>query len=223
MNGPELNPEQELLLRLRQDKTPGAIQRATQRYFSAADTNADGHVKHKGLSLACRHGCALCCVFRVHVRAHEVFAIVNYIAANFSADEKSALLVRLEKHAARIAPMSRGEHQTTNVPCPLLVDSACSVYPVRPFGCRSHHSTDVGACQYSYDHPKDSTFPGARDPEYGLLWNEMAAYAHGAFEGAGFDKQEYELGTALLAALNNSASAKRWRDGKNPLLGQSLP
>jgi Fe-S-cluster containining protein len=221
VSSPELDPGQELLLRLRKDKTQGAVQRATQQYLSAADTNADGYVKSKGLSLACRQGCALCCVFRVHVRAHEVFAILNYVEANFSADEKSALLVRLENHAARIAPMTRKEHETTNVPCPLLVDSKCSIYPVRPFGCRSHHSLDLAACQYSYDHPQDSAFPNAGNPEYRMLWHQMAAYAHGAFEGAGFDKQEYELGTAILAALKNPASARRWRDGKNPLLGQS--
>ena len=219
MNESNLDPGQALMRRLQKEKTPAAVQRATQQFLAAADANADGFMRSKGLSLACRQGCALCCVFRVHVRAHEVFAIVNYIEANFSADQKRALMDRLEKHAARIAPMTRKEHEATNVPCPLLVDSACSVFPVRPFGCRGHHSLDLAACQYSYDHPEDSAFPNAGDPEYRMLWHQMAALANGAFEGAGFDKQEYELGTAVLAALKNPASARRWRDGKNPLLG----
>lgn len=46
----------------------------------------------------------------------------------------------------------------------------------------------------------------------------MSGQAHGVFEASGFDRQSYELGTALLAALENPAAVKRWRDKKNPLL-----
>jgi Fe-S-cluster containining protein len=213
-----MNPSQELLAGLNADKSPAAIRRGISRYYEAADANSDAFLKTKGLSLACRQSCALCCVFRVHVRAHEVFAIVNYIASKFSAQEREELIVRLKKHSERIAPMTRVQHETTNVPCPLLVDSACSVYPVRPLGCRRHHSTDVSACQYSHDHPEDVGFVGARDPAFFSLWSGMTSAAHQAYETAGFDAEEYELGTAILSALQNPASARRWRDCKSPLL-----
>jgi len=204
-----MNPAQELLAGLNADRSPAAIRRGISRYYEAADADSDAFLKTKGLLLACRQGCALCCVLRVHVRAHEVFAIVDYIAAKFSAKEREELIARLKKHVERIAPMTRVQHETTNVACPLLVDSACSVYPVRPLGCRRHHSTDVSACQYSHDHPEDTDFPGARDPEFFSLWSGMATAAHQAYEAAGFDSQEYELGTAILAALQNPASSRR--------------
>lgn len=191
---------------------------ATRGFYSAADVNAGGAANASGLKFDCRDGCALCCVFRVMVRAHEVFVIAEHINESFSAADREALLQRLQAHQARVKSMSADEHKATNVPCPLLVNSRCSVYRVRPFGCRSHHSYDVSVCQYSHDNPRDLEFPGARHPEYLALWMTMSAHAHGAFESAGFDDAEYELGGALLAALLNPASVKRWRDRKKPLL-----
>jgi Fe-S-cluster containining protein len=213
-----MNPAEQLLASLKADKSPSALKRSIQDYFAAADANSNGFLRARGLSLACRQNCALCCVFRVHVRAHEVFAIVDYIAVRFSAQEREALIARLKKHGERIAPMTRLQHETTNIPCPLLVDSACSVYPARPLGCRRHHSTDMSACQYSHDHPEDVGFAGARDPEFFAIWTDMTNAAHQAYGEMGFHAEEYELGTALLTALQNPASARRWRDGKSPLL-----
>jgi hypothetical protein len=213
-----MHPGEKLSSEIAVAKSAKELIAATRRFYRAADANADGAAKARGLAPACREGCALCCVFRVEVRAHEVFAIAEHIDATFSADAKTALIARLEKHAQRVKQMAPKEHEATNVPCPLLVDSRCSVYPVRPFGCRRHHSTDLGACQYSHDNPKDLDFPGARDVDHFMLWNAMIDDANGRFEVAGLDAGHYELGTALLAALRNSAAIKRWRDGKNPLL-----
>ncbi|HEY1174045.1 MAG TPA: YkgJ family cysteine cluster protein [Verrucomicrobiae bacterium] len=216
-----MNPTEELLSNLKGDSTQAGVRLATRQYFVAADANAEGFLKTKKLTLACRQGCALCCVLRVHVRAHEVFAVADFIGEKFSAKQREELLARLEVHVKRIAPLTRAQHETTNVVCPLLVDSVCSVYPVRPFACRGHHSNDLSACQYSYDHPEDDTFPGARNADYFALWETMTVYGNAAFKEAGFDSCVYEFGSALLAALRNPASARRWRDRKNPLLGEN--
>jgi len=53
----------------------------------AFDRLGEGIIEKKGVKLACRAGCSLCCSLRVDVFAHEVFLIAHYIWTHFSAAE----------------------------------------------------------------------------------------------------------------------------------------
>ena len=102
-------------------------------------------------------------------------------------------------------------HAITNLQCAMLVDGRCSVYSVRPHSCRRHHSTDVAACQFTYDHPTDLEFPAAHDRELFRTLSEAMQHGIDVYAELGFDHTIYELGTALAEALDSPASWERWR------------
>lgn len=109
--------------------------------------------------LACRVGCDLCCTRNVTMTSLEAGRIIRHL-------EKTGRLALLDKVESagplpRFLPLT-----TTNTlahlcrngqdppeeaydpawrPCPLLVDSRCSIYAVRPFACRCMVSTSI--CQ----------------------------------------------------------------------------
>jgi hypothetical protein len=150
---------------------------------------------------------------RVEVFAHEVFLLARHIRSHFAPDEISALLDRLAGHAETVLPLTVFEHATRNIICPLLQDGRCSVYEARPQCCRRHHSQDLAACQFTFDHPDDLEFPGAHDRDLfraltGAMQQNIDAYA--------------ELGTALLEALRDPASWERWRAHQQAFVHASI-
>jgi len=160
--------------------------------------------------LVCRAGCSLCCWLRVDVYAPEVFLIAETLRKELPPPQLDELLGRLATHAELVTGMTVFEHATRNVACPLSREGWCSVYSVRPHTCRRHHSQDLAACQFTYDHPDDLEFPGAHSRE---LFTELteAMGLHGAvYEYFGYDGTVYELGSALHEALTDPACWQRW-------------
>lgn len=103
---------------------------------------------------ACRRGCAACCTQSVTMTTLEGERIIEYLRAHRQLDRVASLL-----EASRPA---RRALQTTNqfaasclareepadeegdwdfTPCIFLAQDLCTIYPVRPFGCRSFSST----------------------------------------------------------------------------------
>ncbi len=171
--------------------------------------------------LACAAGCSLCCWLRVDVRAPEVFHLAEYIRARFDATALESLMARLTAHRDKVAPLTPFDHATRNVVCPLLQDGRCSVYQARPASCRRHHSTDLNACQFTYDHPTDLEFPSAHDRDLFRIITEAMSQGAEVYSSLGFDDTIYELGSALLEALESRTSWRRWRDHKKAFLRAS--
>ncbi len=109
------------------------------------------------MDLACQAGCDLCCTRNVSVTTLEADLIAGHLAET----GQQALLKKLAKAVdqLRFQPLT-----TTNTlahlcrngqappeetcdpawrPCPLLKDSRCPIYAVRPFACRCMVSTSV--------------------------------------------------------------------------------
>lgn len=213
-----MNPLDQFLSDIERLKSPVDTKKSIQTYFKAADQEADKLIQENKIKLDCRDGCSICCILRVELKAHEVFAIQTHIEQSFSKERKEKLIERLKAHAERIKPMTPEEHKATNVECPMLENNSCSIYPVRPFGCRMHHSYDLKSCEYSFENPHDTVFQGARDMDLTMLWHKMQAMSYEASKSEGFDNRGYELGTSLLTALSSPTHHKRWRQKKNPLL-----
>ena len=105
-----------------------------------------------GYTLACQKGCADCCTQSVTMTALEGSILLEWLE-NHGYDK-----VEIKKKLAAITPGYR-PHLTTNgfagiclaqgnsldeegpswdlTPCLFLADACCTVYPVRPFACRS--------------------------------------------------------------------------------------
>lgn len=173
------------------------------------EINATG-VEQAGVALVCRAGCSLCCWLRVDVCAPEVFLIADTLRKELTPTELDELRGRLAEHAKLVTGMTVLEHATRNVACPLSRDGWCSVYAVRPHTCRRHHSTDMAACQFTYDHPDDLEFPGAHHAELFHDLTEAMGLHAAVYEYFGFDATVYELGSALEEALTDTACWRRW-------------
>ena len=100
--------------------------------------------------LACEKYCAHCCTANVTMTTLEGYRILSHLEKN---PEMNCLeTIARQAHPERFMPrvsINRmadicardgdppDEHLNPDAgPCPVLVDDACSLYPVRPFGCR---------------------------------------------------------------------------------------
>lgn len=197
---------------------PADYHSALSTYYLSCDSNARGYVDERKPKIECRLGCDYCCYLRVGVRAHEVYLIANYVEKLFSEADKASLIDRLKTHWDKVSGLTRMEHITTNVACPLKNGTQCSVYPVRPLSCRRYHSSDLQSCKYSFENPLDDSETRDKDPDLEILWAGMTEMLHQVYEELGYDSLNYELGMALLEAFQNPKSEKRWRGKKKAFL-----
>ena len=215
-------PLHQLIADLERALSPEEFDAAARSALASFDDLNTGILAERQVALACGAGCAVCCSLRVDVLAHEVFLIADHIRREFSAEEKAGLNLRLAAHAEAVLPLTPGEHATRNLTCPLLQNDRCSIYAVRPHACRRHHSQDLAACQYTYDHPEDLETPAAHDRElFHALTTALRANID-AYAGLGFDSTIYELGTALQEALDDPDARQHWRDRQEAFIRASV-
>jgi len=116
-------------------------------------------------AFACHKGCATCCTRSVTMTSLEGDGIMAFLAET---DRRSELTAPAFQPAA-----TRMKQCTTNAfvaahlkgetvdeaeswdlrPCPFLINESCSIYPVRPFGCRLFASLDPCAASGVADMP----------------------------------------------------------------------
>ena len=214
---------QELAIQVSQAQTPAEFHHAYQGALAAYDALNERTIEQTGARLACRAGCSLCCSLRVEVYAHEVFLIADYVLASFPPEELAALKERLAAHADKVLPLTPFEHATSNNRCPLLrADGCCSVYAVRPQCCRRHHSQDLAACQFTYDHPADLEFPAAHQRELYRTLTEGMQQTAAVYAQLGYDTTIYELGTALEETLSAPESWQEWHNHMEAFVKASI-
>jgi len=98
--------------------------------------------------VACREDCDSCCYNQVELTPPEALVLGHHIAQQFSQAEKDLLLAHVERIIEIIARMGKAESaaRRREIPCPLLRNRKCSVYPVRPLVCRAMHALDRERC-----------------------------------------------------------------------------
>lgn len=81
--------------------------------------------RQRGKILACKKGCAACCRTQAATPIYplELMGLTWFVTEKTEGSTRSKLLSQLRAHR-------QGQ------PCPLLVDGACSVHPMRPMACR---------------------------------------------------------------------------------------
>lgn len=187
----------------------GPVTPQVMRFYDAFDKM----VAQSTVPISCKPGCTYCCHYHVLASATEVFGIAEAIE-RLPAPTRETVKRRVGDVAARTKAMTREAYIRTNVECAMLLDGKCSVYAARPIACRGHHSADVAVCKETFDDvnspalvPKDYQ----REVMFRAFDNgQIAANYH-----AKVDTSKYELHAALVAALNNPKSMKRWKDGKS--------
>jgi hypothetical protein len=159
---------------------------------------------------ACRKGCSYCCHTRVTVTAPEIFVLARSLRKDWSNPDNPRFAAFRAGEA-----VTRGGLSDTNSPagrkaCLFLVDNACSVYTARPLPCRAYASLSLPACIDVYNRVA-TTVPPPELPQTirGILFAGLKA----ALGIAGLDDAGYELGHAMLIALERGAEA-RWLAGE---------
>lgn len=165
----------------------------------------------------CRSGCAWCCHFKVEATAPEVLAIARHVAS-FAPPLREAIVARATDNARAAAGLSYADHRASNQPCPFLVDSACSVYEVRPALCRNYHSTDVGQCRASFDAPDNRGFVDTGIDALSEAGYGTTAGFRRASAAAGLDPRVYDLDSAFLEAVNDPQAGARLEAGGQTFL-----
>jgi len=163
----------------------------------------------------CKAGCGACChLAKIDARAHEVFALADWIRKNFTPAECDAVLEHARAHAAAVAGLTLEQHLRTVRACPLLRDMKCSAHPARPGVCRIGHSQDVGICERAFQNPDDLAAKSGSHAETKLAMTVASDGSTFAFIEAGFDKTAYDLGSALAEALASPEPQERWLRGE---------
>ena len=101
-----------------------------------------------GIVPTCKLGCCHCCRYHILTDIAEAHTLAQYVKRELSADQINDLRMRTQQwhewdnsRPGRCQSASvDGQTDLSNYDhyCPLLVNSACSVYPVRPVVCRTH-------------------------------------------------------------------------------------
>lgn len=165
-------------------------------------------------AIACNGNCSYCCHYHVYVTPVEVFAIVEYMEKHFDAGKRTEVSEKLAMNIAQTKDMTVEEHIATNIKCSLLSDAGrCLIYEVRPTACRQHHAINRTSCEVTF-YDTASTMTNIMSPVRKVVSEGFIVSAALAAAAIGTDATSYEMNSALLEAMTNKASIKRWRDGK---------
>jgi Fe-S-cluster containining protein len=202
---------------LRQGRTPLVVIQVAQEAVAANDEALRAAVARQPRApAACREGCAWCCYQRVGVAAPEVLRIAAYLQEHLSGADLQALQERIRQGAEQ----RRAAGAAVRLPCVLLADNRCMVYPVRPLTCRGFNSTDARRCEQAL-----ATGDSAAVPAYGPQQRLAAFVLDGLRAGlqeSRLDSELLELTAALHLALSTPDVAGRYLAGEGVFAGAQL-
>lgn len=159
--------------------------------------------------LACRKGCSHCCRTFVSAAPVQIFAIADYIRNRRS--EPAFQQARLTTAEEATRGFTVDTRDGAGIACPFLVESTCSIYPIRPPACRAHMSVSLDACktaEFTKDGPNIPMpffAPQLRTAVDQALWGVMYK--------RGLQSRGYELGEAVLKVLPDPMAEARWFAG----------
>lgn len=192
---------------------PGARVNVSRDAAFAGPSDVGRDAAFAGPSIACRAGCAACCVSKVLVLAPEVLRIARHLRDTLDEAALAALLERVRAADARTRGLSRQERAVAAVPCPLLDEGgACSVHAARPLVCAGWTSIDVTACHRHFNAPGDVPAAPMHPPTYEIA-NAVLAGLGWAAKEQGLDAAPLELIAALRIALERPNAGARWLRG----------
>jgi Fe-S-cluster containining protein len=195
--------------------SPEQVHRATLRAHQRLNQLEQQLFADYDVKVDCKAGCGTCCFLgKIDARAHDVLALADWINRNFTPEDRAGVLQRAQAHAAAVAGLTLEEHLRTVRACPVLRDMKCSAHPGRPSACRIGHSTNVSICERAYQNPDDLKAASGSHAETKLAMTVAADGTAFAFLERGFDKNVYDLGSALAEALADSAPLERWLRGE---------
>ena len=164
----------------------------------------------------CRPGCCFCCHTRVSTSIPEVLVIADQLRQALAPKALDGLRKGLAALVENGESTSLQWWLETRTPCPFLLTSEgglCAIYDIRPFTCRSHHSTDVEKCRKGFEDGKAVDIPC-----YPLLRRGLDIFSS-AFVSTmaerGLASFQVSFAPALSVALSEVDAAARWLAGED--------
>ncbi|MCW9012426.1 MAG: YkgJ family cysteine cluster protein [Gammaproteobacteria bacterium] len=159
---------------------------------------------------ACEKECNYCCYFKVVVDAVEVFAMVDFVKAELDEQLIEQIIQSAKRNIEEAKNLSHEEHATINQQCPLLVDNACAIYPVRSIKCRNFHAIDDSSCRASYENPRDLTILNNHIPALYVAATGSSDGFMAALHTHGYDDRIYDFNAAFIEAMENPDCKRRY-------------
>ena len=173
---------------------------------------------HK-VAVACARGCGYCCNLRVQVQPYEAFRLAAWLRKHFDAPAVARVVERLRANERKTRELGEETRKRTNIPCALLGDDgACTAYEARPAQCRRYHSTSVDPCKAFHADPSRDDIDSGMHPAVSHNADVIITQARHAIREAGLNDDSVDMNIALLEALENPKSLRRWKDGKKPFV-----
>jgi hypothetical protein len=164
--------------------------------------------------VACREECDACCHNQVELTPPEALIIAHHIAGHFSPAEQEAVRGNLARNLAITQGKSPAAvaGMRAELPCPLLRDRRCLVYPVRPLVCRAMHSLDRERCvaELSAGSLAASTYYAHR---HEIAVSVSAGLREGC-RAAGLQSGALNLAQALDDFFSQETPVERWINGE---------
>lgn len=183
-------------------------------FLARHDSLIDEVTAESSQTKACVKGCAYCCHFKVVADAAEVFSVVEYVKTHMNTEQIQQILESAKQNVEEARHLSHEEQSTINQKCPLLVDNACVVYPVRSIKCRNFHATDDSSCRASYENPKDLSILNESILELYIAATGSGDGFMAALHTYGYDDRIYDLNGAFIEAYDNPLCKRRYDAGK---------
>lgn len=159
-------------------------------------------------AVECRKGCSFCCYLKVTATILEVIRIAAALDGEPSRDRSSILISTADK----VTGLSDRDRLARKVPCPLLIDGACSIYEVRPVTCRALLSRSASLCERQFNAsaaPDDALLvPSPLTPR--LLAASLINGQIAALRDLGLASHPVELVSALAALQRDPKLFVRW-------------
>jgi Fe-S-cluster containining protein len=171
---------------------------------------------------ACARGCAACCTCNVTATTMEGLLVYEYLSDSGRSDQVHAILEAMPPSRYRprltlnqvvaLCASGRQPPEEVNDPaagiCPLLGDGLCSIYPVRPLGCRAMLSSSECAANGA-----------AEMPPFILSVNNVVLQHLEAVDRPGATGNLLDV----LAVMAQDAQRLGYREGKGPDASLQMP
>ncbi len=170
----------------------------------------------RGLELGCRKGCSFCCSALVTCSAPEIFRAAAWLRENGTGPAAPIKREAIVAEAARRNSLSPEKLFVERAPCPMLVEGACGVYPVRPIPCRALYSLSSEACRLAMHEDKGEVPIIAPAMTKGEMARTLLLAAVNA---AGLPDRGIELTAGVVAVIDKPDAEARWLAGEDVFAG----
>jgi len=117
-----------------------------------------GRLRKDEQTLDCKKGCSWCCTQPVFTNEWEVAYLRQFMRKRFTGDKLVELKRKAEQKNKVVAGLPEEKILKNRIPCPLLHENVCSVYPARPMACRIYLSSDLDSCIEEFRNPTNDKY-----------------------------------------------------------------